>query len=169
MCPGGDAAGAASCGRVACAVRPWGHAGAGRQGGRVLEHAEQRGALRLAEEAPRGCHQPSGYGAGVGGRGAGCAGRRSPKPPGCVRVPRWGRRVNGRRRRPVTPTARNALVVRAAATAEPPPPQPPCHRRRAASAAARGSLCASSRNMPLPTPIASASPACRAAGSTVRL
>lgn len=66
---GGDAAGAASCGRVACAVCPWGRAESGLQGGRVLVHAEQRGALRLAEEAPRGCHSPSGYGAGGGGQG----------------------------------------------------------------------------------------------------
>lgn len=48
-----------------CVVLPWGCAGASRQGGPVLEHAEQRGTLRLAEEAPRGCHQPSGLGAGA--------------------------------------------------------------------------------------------------------
>lgn len=35
-----------------CVDLPWGRAGAGRQGGPVLEHAEQRGALPLAEEAP---------------------------------------------------------------------------------------------------------------------
>lgn len=46
-----------------CVVLPWSRAGAGLQGGPVLEHGEQRGALPLAGEAPRGCHQPSGLGA----------------------------------------------------------------------------------------------------------
>lgn len=48
-----------------CFVLPWGCARASRQGGPVLEHAEHRGTLRLAQEAPRGCHQPSGLGAGA--------------------------------------------------------------------------------------------------------
>lgn len=75
-------------------VGPWGRAGAGRQCGPVLEHAEQHRALRLAEEASHGCHLPSGSGAGA---------RRLKwkKIPEATRLRvGWGRGMNGRSRRP---------------------------------------------------------------------
>lgn len=89
-----------------CFVLPWGCAGASRQGGPVLEHAEQRGALRLAEEAPHGCHPPSGL-----KQGRRLSWEKIPETLGLHAGSGLGEMGEWPEPAPVTPTLRNALVV----------------------------------------------------------
>lgn len=147
-----------------CVVLPWGRAGAGRQGGPVLEHAEQRGALPLSEEAPRGCHQPSGLGAEAQAE----LGKdpRSPRIACGFQAEGDGLMAGA--------SARDAYSQECAGGAG------SGHRRASAPAASVPpeqsgfcgrpgvTLCQLSEHT-TPYPFASASPACRVAGSTARL